>query len=188
MNKKWQKIVLTLVVFGVVACVNRLPNNPVDLTEFIPKDPLETAHTFVFPDNCQWEEISKIIDGDTLWTKSGEKVRFLGINTPEMRLANESENLDGELAKEALEEIIKVNEKVCLMTDTEGDKKDKYDRLLAYVFSDDGVDVSKTLLENGEAEYYRNATYSRKKEFSAIEKIAKKEKKGLWGQEKISWR
>ena len=186
MNKKWQKIVLTLMVFGVVACVNNLPDKPVDLAEFIPKEKIEVV--FGFPQNCQWEEISRIIDGDTLWTKSGEKVRFLGINTPEMRLADESENLDGELAKAALEEILKVNEQVCLMLDPAGDTKDKYDRLLAYVFSDDGVDVSKNLLQNGEAEYYRNASYSRKKEFSAIEKKVKTEKIGLWGQEKISWR
>ncbi len=185
--KYWFFIFLSGLV--LTACQTDLPNKPVQLTDFIPQEEVtQPTSKFIFPTDCEWKIVARIVDGDTIYTQDKTKVRFLGINTPEMHLKkDDSQNPDGQTAKEALEKMLQPKQKVCLMFDPHGDHQDKYGRLLAYLYNEQGTDINKTLITQGMAEYYRKAKYSRKSEFKKAEQIAHQKKVGLWKKGFISW-
>ena len=114
----------------------------------------------------------KIIDGDTIHL-NGEKIRFSGIDTPEIKqtCTKNSEIIKcGILAKELLIQII-ANKKInCIR---EG--KDRYKRTLAECFVND-LSLSSYLVKNGYAFAYRK--YSKK--FIADEDFARLNKLGMW--------
>ena len=117
----------------------------------------------------------KIIDGDTIHL-NGEKIRFSGIDTPEIKQTCTKNNeiiKCGILARELLIKIIANNKINCIR---EG--KDQYKRTLAECFVND-LSLSSYLVKNGYAFAYRK--YSKK--FIADEDFAKSNKLGMWSME-----
>ena len=114
----------------------------------------------------------KVIDGDTIYL-NGEKIRFSGIDTPEIKQTCTKNNeiiKCGILAKELLIKIIGNNKINCIR---EG--KDQYKRTLAECFVND-LSLSSYLVKNGYAFAYRK--YSKK--FIVDEDFAKSKKLGMW--------
>ena len=114
----------------------------------------------------------QITDGDTIKI-NGEKIRFSGIDTPEMKqtcIENGIVNTCGVTAKNILIDKISNNEVVCI---SEG--KDRYKRTLAECFVND-ESLSSYLVRSGYAFAYRR--YSKK--FIADEEYAKSNKIGMW--------
>ena len=114
----------------------------------------------------------KVIDGDTIYL-NGEKIRFSGIDTPEIKQTCTKNNeiiKCGILAKELLIKIIANNKINCIK---EG--KDQYKRTLAECFVND-LSLSSYLVKNGYAFAYRR--YSKK--FIVDEDFAKSNKLGMW--------
>ncbi|MBU2632714.1 thermonuclease family protein, partial [Patescibacteria group bacterium] len=72
-------------------------------------------------------EILEVIDGDTVVLQSGEKIRLLGINTPE-----KDEPFSNEATQKTKELVL--NKKIRMELDIE--QKDRYGRTLAYVFTE----------------------------------------------------
>ena len=134
---------------------------------------------FFFAQNTL-SDILKVVDGDTIKI-SGEKIRFSGIDAPELNqncIKNKKRISCGILAKEAL--IKKIGSEIpkCI---NEG--KDIYKRTLAECFVN-GESLSKFLVRNGYAFAYRK--YSKK--FIEDERFAKKNKLGLWSMKfKYPW-
>ena len=77
---------------------------------------------------------------------NGEKVRFLGVNTPEVSRRDKPAEAGGEAAKSWLQQQLAGN-KVRLLKDMT--KRDKYGRVLAHLFTEDGVHLNLALLEKG---------------------------------------
>ena len=114
----------------------------------------------------------KIVDGDTI-VLNGEKIRFSGIDTPELKqtcLQGDQEVLCGMSAKMLLVKKIGNNTPKCIK---EG--KDVYKRTLAECFVN-GESLSKFLVRSGYAFAYRK--YSTK--FIEDEDFAKANKLGMW--------
>ena len=114
----------------------------------------------------------KVIDGDTI-VLNGEKIRFSGIDTPELKQTclKDNEKVDcGMLAKKLLVKKIGNNTPICI-----GKKKDFYKRTLAECFVN-GESLSKFLVRSGYAFAYRK--YSTK--FIEDENYAKTKKLGMW--------
>ena len=114
----------------------------------------------------------KIIDGDTIHL-NGEKIRFTGIDTPELKQTctkNDEVILCGIEARELLIKKIGKNEVKCTK---EG--KDQYKRTLAECFVK-GLSLSSFLVREGYAFAYRK--YSKK--FVDDEDFAKKNNLGMW--------
>ena len=114
----------------------------------------------------------QITDGDTIKI-NGEKIRFSGIDTPEMKqtcIENGLINPCGVTAKKILMDKISNNEVICI---SEG--KDQYKRTLAECFVND-ESLSSYLVRSGYAFAYRR--YSKK--FIADEEYAKFNKIGMW--------
>ena len=114
----------------------------------------------------------KIIDGDTIHL-NGEKIRFSGIDTPELKQTCNKNNeiiFCGIEAKKLLVDKIASNEINCI---SEG--KDQYKRTLAECFVND-LSLSSYLVKNGYAFAYRK--YSKK--FIADEDFARSNNLGIW--------
>ena len=117
----------------------------------------------------------KIVDGDTIHL-NGEKIRFTGIDTPELKQTCHKEGAKdscGVTAKQLLIDKIGNNNVKCI---SEG--KDQYKRTLAECFVNN-ESLSSYLVRNGYAFAYRR--YSKK--FVADEDYARINKLGMWSME-----
>ena len=122
--------------------------------------------------NTNFADNLKIVDGDTI-VLNGEKIRFLGIDTPELKqicIDKDQEVFCGVSAKMLLIEKIGNKTPECI---SEG--KDIYKRTLAECFID-GESLSSFLVRSGYAFAYRK--YSKK--FVEDEEFARANKLGLW--------
>lgn len=140
--------------------------------------------------------VERVVDGDTVYVVlEGEeqetKVRLIGVNTPESVSSDESKNCEeGEQASEYTKTILSPGKVVYLEYDKED--TDKYDRTLAYIWLQDGVETTSLedireymfnakLLLDGQAEamiVLPNNKYE--KEFKAFEQEAKNNQTGFW--------
>ena len=121
-------------------------------------------------------QVTSIHDGDTLTIASGEKVRFLQIDTPEISPAE----CYGDEAHKALVAIIGKSP-ITLESDSVSDDKDKYGRILRYV-KVGKVNVNLKLVEIGAATpyFYRGEKGKYSNQLLKAAQNAKAKKIGLW--------
>tara|TARA_Y100001973_G_C5182886_1_gene325982 strand:+ start:1442 stop:1831 length:390 start_codon:yes stop_codon:yes gene_type:complete len=91
-------------------------------------------------------KVTRVIDGDTFITNKGDRVRLIGIDAPELP------SLRGIESKMYLHELID-NKVITLERDGMSDNKDKYGRLLRYVYLNK-KDVNLQMLKSGYAKPY----------------------------------
>lgn len=118
-----------------------------------------------------------VADGDTIKLVNGEFVRYIGIDTPEMHYPKGPAEYLAKEAKEFNEKLV-ANKVVRLQFDAQ--RRDRYKRLLAYVYVDDTL-VNARLLEEGYARIFTfppNIKYA--DEFLKLQNKAREEKRGLW--------
>jgi len=126
----------------------------------------------------RWVTVGKVYDGDTFQTQRGEKVRLLGINTPEIQHRDSIGQIGGNDAKQGLKRLI-LGKQLRLRFDKE--KKDRYGRTLAQVWMADGLWVNAWLLEHGHAHVYTFEPNTRwTKELLNYERIARQQAIGIW--------
>lgn len=122
--------------------------------------------------------VTKIIDGDTIELNSGEKIRYIGIDTPETRDPRRSVECFGKEASNKNATLV-LNKEVRLEKDVS--ERDKYGRLLRYVYVGDEL-INETLVRQGFAtavQFPPDVKYADR--FSLAEEMAQAEKLGLWG-------
>lgn len=121
--------------------------------------------------------VSRVIDGDTIVLESGEKIRYILVNAPE--ITNGHDDCYGQNAAQFNRDLVE-GKTVTIKYDV--DCTDRYDRLLAYV-SVDGQEVNKLMLERGYAclLHIPPDGDDRADEFKALQDAAKTAKRGLWG-------
>ena len=128
-------------------------------------------------------KFNRKIDGDTAEFELNNeiiKVRFLGINTPETVDKNRGEEPYGKEASAYTEEKLKNATKIELEYDSNASEKDKYGRILAWVFVDDSL-LQKELVSNGLAETYMlENNYRYAGVLQLAEEEAKNNKLGIW--------
>jgi micrococcal nuclease len=108
--------------------------------------------------------VVKIVDGDTVdvdidlgfgVTLKDERVRIMGIDTPESRTRDKVEDLFGEAAKARLKDLMKDGGKLITTEDRKGeDMKGKFGRILGDFRVADGRTVTQILIEEGHAVAY----------------------------------
>ncbi len=133
-----------------------------------------------------WGYIDSIIDGDTVHLKDRRKVRFIGINTPELGHHGEASQPYGRQAYDALVQLLEGHNKIGLTYDK--DKKDRYQRTLAYINLPDGRSVEQILLSKGLAHSIVVPPNDRRiKCYRSIESQARKANLGLWRLPENKW-
>lgn len=124
--------------------------------------------------------VAEVIDGDTIKLTNGEKVRYIGIDTPELHSSRDKIEYYAEEAYRANRKLV-IGKKVTLEFDVQ--KRDRYGRLLAYVYVD-GLMVNEWLVANGYARvatFPPNVKYAER--FRRLEREARKQRLGLWAKE-----
>ena len=131
-------------------------------------------------------ELVKTVDGDTAKFKmDGEQVtvRFLGINTKETVHPEIGEEEWGKEASDFTKEKLENATKVELEFDKVADKKDKYDRYLAWILIDEEL-LQNLLVQNGFAETYMfQNNYKYAGMLQESEELAKESKLGIWSED-----
>ena len=117
-------------------------------------------------------------DGDTIVVAGGERVRYLGINTPEVAHKDEPGEPFGDEAKDFNKKLVQGR---WINLELAEQQRDHYGRLLAYVFLADGTFVNGELVRQGYAHLLRKQPKLHYWErLLALQRQALKEKKGMW--------
>jgi len=137
--------------------------------------------------------VKRVVDGDTFELSDGQKVRLLGIDTPEVYESNKMER-DAELSRQDKTTIMKLGNLACdyvkgfvegkyvrLERDHMNEDKDKYGRLLRYVYLENGTCVNAKIIADGYAQVYDKFPISKLEEFRELQRDARENKLGLWG-------
>ena len=164
--------VLSFILFGVTA-------PPVK-----PKDEAKVAgeQTVASPSpttasNLEQVKVIRVVDGDTIEIEGGQKVRYIGIDAPETVDPNRPVGCYGKEASNKNKELVE-GKTVGLEKDISD--KDKYGRLLRYVYVGDTF-VNETLVKEGYAQvstYPPDVKYQDK--FLVAQKDARDNNRGLW--------
>jgi len=125
-----------------------------------------------------WHTVRWVTDGDTVALTTGQRVRYIGLNAPEIDHENQKAQPYGYQAK-SFNKALVVSGKIRLEYDSE--RFDRYGRLLAYIFLDDGTFLNVRLLQAGLA-YYLHHKPNLKYHQSLLkaQQEAMDLKKGLW--------
>jgi endonuclease YncB( thermonuclease family) len=126
--------------------------------------------------------INHFIDGDTIAVNmngSIETVRMIGVDTPETHKPNTPVQCYGPQATDFTKTLIGQSS-VRLQADPLDTNRDRYGRLLRYVYLPDGRLVETELINNGYGFAYTQFPFQKSAEFMANEEAAKGAKKGLW--------
>jgi micrococcal nuclease len=149
LGKTWRSLFLLIPAIALVACV------PV-------ASPTVTS-------------VARVIDGDTVVLSTGERVRYIGIDTPEM-------NPLQPFAQEATDANRRLVDGKSVRLEKDTSETDRYDRLLRYVWVGNTM-VNLELVRLGLAQaraYPPDVRYQSL--FEAAEIEAKLERKGMWAK------
>jgi micrococcal nuclease len=126
--------------------------------------------------------IDHFVDGDTIAVNMNghsEKVRFVGIDTPETHKPNTPVQCYGPAAAAYTKATIG-QQRVRLVSDPLSTDRDRYGRLLRYVYLPDGTDLNEQLIIKGYGFYYPYFPFTRSQRFDSDEQQAMAAHRGLW--------
>lgn len=127
--------------------------------------------------------VTKVVDGDTIWVRIGGdrvKVRLIGIDTAETVAPGEPVGCFGPEASEQAQRLLAGTSVYLERDPTQGDY-DAYDRVLAYVWLEDGRLFNLEMIRDGYAiEYTYDDPYAYQAEFRAAQSEAEGTQAGMW--------
>ena len=129
-------------------------------------------------------QVVQVVDGDTIEVccigGKREKVRYIGIDTPETKHPTKGVEAYGKEASEANRKLV-AGRSVRLEFDVQ--QRDKYGRLLAYVYLEDGTFVNARLVEQGYAQVMTVPPNVKHQElFLRLQREAREARRGLWSE------
>ena len=130
--------------------------------------------------NSQTLKCTKVIDGDTLLLSNGEKVRLIGVDTPRTKHPQKPVQYFG---KEAFAFTKKIVEGKEVRLEYDWQNRDKYGRLLAYVYLLDGTFLNAEIIKQGYGHAYTKFAFKYLEQFRQYERGARENKRGLWADQ-----
>lgn len=127
-------------------------------------------------------QVSRFDDGDTIvvdMNGSNETVRFIGVDTPETHDPRKAVQCFGVAATNFTKNLIGKNP-VRLEADPLDTNRDRYRRLLRYVYLPDGRLVNAEIIKQGFGFAYTSFPFQKLDEFRNYEKKAREQGNGLW--------
>jgi endonuclease YncB( thermonuclease family) len=127
--------------------------------------------------------VTEFIDGDTIVVNmngSSEKVRLIGVDTPETHDPRKPVQCFGTAAAAFTKKLIGAND-VRLQADPLNSNRDKYNRLLRYVYLPDGTLANAEIIKQGYGFAYTAFPFTMTEDFTAFERQARQNNTGLWG-------
>lgn len=132
-------------------------------------------------------KVLRVVDGDTIVVSPNEKVRLIGVDTPETVHPRKAVQCFGKDAKEFTRRMTE-SKSIRLFLDESNqarNHKDRYGRTLAYVYFDDGTMLNAELIRGGYAHAYTRFPFRYIVEFRALERTARSQGIGLWSSCRI---
>lgn len=127
--------------------------------------------------------VTRFVDGDTIAVNMNgtiEKVRFVGVDTPETHKPNTPIQCYGPAAAAFTKSQIGT-QKIRLVSDELSTDRDRYGRLLRYVYLADGTNVNEKLIQTGHGFFYPYFPFSKSNQFASDQKTAMAAHLGVWG-------
>ncbi|MFQ5840903.1 MAG: thermonuclease family protein [Thermodesulfobacteriota bacterium] len=121
--------------------------------------------------------VTRVIDGDTLLLSNGERVRLIGVDTPELHHPLKPVQY---FAKEASEFTRKMVKGKGVRLEYDWQNRDRYGRLLAYVYLEDGTFLNAEIIKQGYGFAYTKYPFRYTEEFRKYEREARENGRGLW--------
>jgi micrococcal nuclease len=124
--------------------------------------------------------IKRAVDGDTLLTEDDERIRLIGIDTPETLHPNKPVQAFG---KEASAFTKKMANGKTMYLEFDHTPTDKYGRTLAFAYFADGRMLNVEILRQGFAHAYKQYPHKYLDYFCGLERDAREQRAGLWAGE-----
>jgi micrococcal nuclease len=122
--------------------------------------------------------VQRVVDGDTLLLDGGERVRLIGIDTPESVKPDTPPQPYGQEASEFTKQLVEGH---FVRLEFDRHRKDQYGRTLAYVYVDDlllNEEIVRQGFSRAETRFHFRSDFQ--KRFLAAEKEARTAKRGIW--------
>jgi micrococcal nuclease len=174
----WQQA-LIVIVLAIGALWFRSPQP--DLDAMTPA-PVEVS----VPIASDSARVVRVVDGDTIRVDLNgveETVRLVGVNTPETVDPRRPVECFGKEASNAMKELL-LNQVVRLESDPTQSDRDRYSRLLRFVFLPDGTDIGLALIQEGLAveSLYSNVPHRYYEQYITAQAEAEAAERGFWSQ------
>jgi micrococcal nuclease len=120
---------------------------------------------------------TRAVDGDTIVLANKDRVRLIGVDTPELHHPRKPVQY---FADEAYRFTQKIAEGKTVRLEYDWQRRDRYGRLLAYVYLPDGTFLNAELIRQGYGHAYTKYPFKYLDEFRRLEREARETGKGLW--------
>lgn len=170
-QKRFWRTVLSMVIFLILA-----------LTTLLPEEEIEDVLGSLEQHQPGLYSVLEFSDGDTIivdMNGTPERVRFIGVDTPEKNHPQKPVQCFAHAASEFTHNLIGANP-VRLETDATNSNRDRYNRLLRYVYLPDGRLVNGEIIRAGYGFAYTAFPFEKSAEFQAYEAEAETANRGLW--------
>ncbi len=177
-----KKLLTLLVSLAITIIAIQLENSESVLTE-----PPKTESGYVATSTIR---VTRVVDGDTfevVVNGQTEKIRMLGIDTPESVDPRKPVQCFAKEATKKLQELI-FEKEIVLTPDFTNDDRDKYNRLLRYVSRPDGLLVNEEMIKEGYAYAYIKFPFERRADYLKLQTEARTMARGLWATTTCSGR
>lgn len=168
--------VLSILAFTIVGPILQTPSS------VLLQDSSSLSSEF---DQSKMYTVVNVVDGDTIKIQNGseiETVRLIGVDTPETVHPSKPVECYGKEAARFLENLVK-DKQVYVELDKSQGERDRYGRLLAYIFLLDKVLLNQLIISEGYGfEYTHNTPYKYQEDFKKAEQSATASQRGLWGE------
>lgn len=126
--------------------------------------------------------VQKFDDGDTVMVDMNgveEKIRMIGVDTPETKDPRKAVQCFGQAASDFTKQLIG-DQSIRLEADPLNTNRDRYNRLLRYVYLADGRLVNAELIKQGYGFAYTGFPFTKADEFRQLQTEARQHNRGLW--------
>lgn len=176
LTKLQKRNLIKAVVFLVTLCLGLTLQKPNSNDQPTPQtDSSQGAAT-------DTHRVIRVSDGDTIVVDVAgveESVRLIGVDTPETRDPRQPVQCFGQAASAFTKQLI-ADHPVRLEADPESSNRDRYNRLLRYVYLPSNTLVNAEIIRQGYGFAYTSFTFTKQKEFEQLEEYARQNNLGLW--------
>lgn len=180
LSKKNKKLLISLVIvllwtiFVPKEIGQEIPNKVQIIPTEVASDSAELAK-----ENLEKAKVARVIDGDTIELEGGQKVRYIGIDTPETVDPRRDPQCFGQEASLQNKQLVEGQE---IYLEKDVSETDRYGRLLRYIYLEaNGNSINEQLVREGYAvasSYPPDIKYQEK--FRLAEQEARNDQRGLW--------
>lgn len=130
--------------------------------------------------NSQSLRCTRVVDGDTIILSNGERVRLIGVDTPETKHPRKPVEYYGKEASAFTKGMV---EGKYVRLEYDWQERDKYGRLLAYVYLLDGTFLNAEIIKQGYGHAFTRFPFKYLEQFRQYEREAREDKRGLWADQ-----